>query len=515
MTFLSPAGGDSFRIELVLAHYSEACDWVQRYVNRTGIEVTIYTKGEEFPTAPGASVLPLPNVGRESHSYLYHIVQNYHRLANWTVFTEDKEPSWGYFTGNSSNGHLNDNVTFDDYLDPEGHDSMFVITAASQFPSGFQATRLGMVTRGLPHEGKDVCPRLGEDGWTDWWFTPNHVHMGNKRAISMLDFYHTYIALDTNDGRPLTLQYAQGARFAVSRDRIHARPWAYYTRLLMTLSRASRPQEGYWMETVWYDVFYPEYLQSNHSICPLPEVNSTLVLGPDVLALIQQEVLNSAVFRGSAVLTVKHADIFMSDPHVLLGLQKVLATKVNVIDFAVAVIFSGIDARLAQRHDGRRAVKVEYFIENDKYKYRYWSKGASAALGKATFLEKLTRINTSELALEISRQIRAAAGNPSRDVSDEYAVEVESFGMPEEVRTEPTQEDDTSSGLRLFGDRGGVESFAADELSAALLAVVAVLILCCSLRKRGTGLMTLLCNSLGLGVLSRPIRRVHTSNGLP
>ena len=38
----------------------------------------------------------LPNVGRESHSYLHHIVSRYDELAPWTVFTQATEPSWGY-----------------------------------------------------------------------------------------------------------------------------------------------------------------------------------------------------------------------------------------------------------------------------------------------------------------------------------------------------------------------------------------------------------------------------------
>jgi hypothetical protein len=41
-------------------------------------------------------VVPLPNVGRESHTILWHIVTNYDRLANLTVFSQGSAPTHGY-----------------------------------------------------------------------------------------------------------------------------------------------------------------------------------------------------------------------------------------------------------------------------------------------------------------------------------------------------------------------------------------------------------------------------------
>mmetsp|Transcript_16802 Transcript_16802/g.46495 ORF Transcript_16802/g.46495 Transcript_16802/m.46495 type:complete len:158 (-) Transcript_16802:115-588(-) len=104
----------------------------------------------------------------------------------------------------------------------------------------------------------------------------------------MLEFYHKYIALDENDGKPLTLSFAQGARFAVSRTRIQARPRNYYARLLVALSKRISPQEGYWMEAAWYDVFHPESLQSKSPLCQLPVATEVMTLGPYVAEHIHQ-----------------------------------------------------------------------------------------------------------------------------------------------------------------------------------------------------------------------------------
>ncbi len=50
------------------------------------IRVTIYDKGTDDPPQPGH--VPLPNLGREAHTYLHHIVSRYDSLAPLTVFCQ-------------------------------------------------------------------------------------------------------------------------------------------------------------------------------------------------------------------------------------------------------------------------------------------------------------------------------------------------------------------------------------------------------------------------------------------
>eukprot|EP00444_Apocalathium_aciculiferum_P003814 CAMPEP_0183393658 /NCGR_PEP_ID=MMETSP0370-20130417/8071_1 /TAXON_ID=268820 /ORGANISM="Peridinium aciculiferum, Strain PAER-2" /LENGTH=328 /DNA_ID=CAMNT_0025573909 /DNA_START=15 /DNA_END=1001 /DNA_ORIENTATION=+ len=267
------------RTRIVLAHYKEDVSWVSQYTGKENIDVIIYSKAAVMPEVAGALALPLSNFGRESHTYLHHIVHHYESLADWTVFSQATPPSWGYLVGDSTNGHLNDKVSFDDYVRPfpEGRDSFFVMNAASQFPRAVQLNRHGIIAKGLPEEGPEMCPRQGAAGWTDWWFLPDHPHL---RKGDMLEFYHKYVALSENDHKPLTLAFAQGARFAMSRERIHARPKEYYARMLVALSKEKNPQEGFWMEAVWWDVFHPEALQSKTPLCPLPVLGETVTKGP-------------------------------------------------------------------------------------------------------------------------------------------------------------------------------------------------------------------------------------------
>eukprot|EP00446_Apocalathium_sp_SHHI-4_P086035 CAMPEP_0177469978 /NCGR_PEP_ID=MMETSP0369-20130122/19946_1 /TAXON_ID=447022 ORGANISM="Scrippsiella hangoei-like, Strain SHHI-4" /NCGR_SAMPLE_ID=MMETSP0369 /ASSEMBLY_ACC=CAM_ASM_000364 /LENGTH=500 /DNA_ID=CAMNT_0018944387 /DNA_START=88 /DNA_END=1590 /DNA_ORIENTATION=+ len=428
------------RTEVVLAHFAEDLGWVSQFIGKANTDIKIYSKAAELPHIAGVQAMPLPNVGRESHTFLHHIAHNYDKLADWTVFSQAVAPSWGYLIGGSANGHLSDKVSFEDYLQPfpEGRDSKFVMSASSQFPSGAQSTRLGMVKQGLLQESGDFCPKQGADGWTDWWFTPDHPHL---RSGDMLEFYHKYISLDKNEGKPMTMSFSQGARFAASRARIQARPRAYYARLLAALSKQMSPQEGYWMEASWYDVLHPESMQYKTDLCALPQVRDIMTLGPYAFDSIRQQLIKSA---GADCTDCDDIDVdrrlygagdfkiqptgdevvlkFVEDANATVGVQKGISKKAGVSDNAVMVTMSVINVtsrRLLGRQLAVQKVKVDYIIE-----YMVSSKeGGKTESDK--LLAALKAMDSSALAAEILTQIEIASGTPNK-----YTVTVESFTAP-------------------------------------------------------------------------------------
>ena len=64
---------------LVVARYNEDIEWTKH----VSIPVTIYNKGE-----PLEGSIPLPNIGREAHTYLTYIVENYDSLPDKVFFTQ-------------------------------------------------------------------------------------------------------------------------------------------------------------------------------------------------------------------------------------------------------------------------------------------------------------------------------------------------------------------------------------------------------------------------------------------
>lgn len=67
--------------ELVVARCNEDLSWLGRVP--AAWRKTLYNKGPEIPGA-----VMLPNMGREAHTYLYHVVKQYDELAEWTLFTQ-------------------------------------------------------------------------------------------------------------------------------------------------------------------------------------------------------------------------------------------------------------------------------------------------------------------------------------------------------------------------------------------------------------------------------------------
>merc|ERR1719265_2325887 len=124
-------------VEVVLAHHSEDLSWLGKIPE--DVHLHIYSKGPQVeitvPLAATTSLQYLPNVGRESHTYLSHIVQNYERLSNWTVFTQAGQPSFGYKGHRSGGGHLMAGDDFANYLIPHPSGSRFVYTAVVHLPS--------------------------------------------------------------------------------------------------------------------------------------------------------------------------------------------------------------------------------------------------------------------------------------------------------------------------------------------------------------------------------------------
>jgi len=71
------------KTELVIARYNEDLSWLKKLPK--SIKITIYNKGNDDIEYP---FIKLPNVGRESHTYLYHIIENYDKLADQTIFCQ-------------------------------------------------------------------------------------------------------------------------------------------------------------------------------------------------------------------------------------------------------------------------------------------------------------------------------------------------------------------------------------------------------------------------------------------
>jgi hypothetical protein len=241
-------------VEIVLAHFNEDPSWSDPYASVR----TIYCKG-----TPVAGCVPMENIGREGHTYLKHIVDNYENLADWTVFSQAGAPTVGYNGHRLGGGHMQPGVDFHDYLlRDKAQDSFFVFTGALHLKSLFHAVRASyLFPPALPEEvleAREQCPNAASDHWERLdlpeWF---HNMMASKCGFAegglqahLQQYWQKHVKADLpEDGM---LFFAQGARFAVSKEKIHQRPREEYVDMLNQVSESSDPCANYMNEWLWY-----------------------------------------------------------------------------------------------------------------------------------------------------------------------------------------------------------------------------------------------------------------------
>lgn len=66
---------------IVIARYKENLKWIKDLPN--DYKQVIYNKGEDL-----LGTISLENIGREAHTYLYYIVNNYEKLDDYTIFCQ-------------------------------------------------------------------------------------------------------------------------------------------------------------------------------------------------------------------------------------------------------------------------------------------------------------------------------------------------------------------------------------------------------------------------------------------
>lgn len=170
--------------ELVIAKYQEDVTWTDKI---SGYKITIYDKDND-----------IPNIGRESHTFLYHICLNYHSLADVTVFTQ----------GN-----------------PFDHCTGFIE----------KINNLKLFTNYKP-----LSDRMLIIGKNKQWFYPD-----NSDKISK---YQELLGLPIE-----TVSFPYGALMAVTKEAILSRPLSFY---LNTLTRVSNDiLVTHSLEYLWPQVF--------------------------------------------------------------------------------------------------------------------------------------------------------------------------------------------------------------------------------------------------------------------
>lgn len=195
---------------IVIAKYKENIDWVNEYIKDH--KIYIYDKGglvNQYDK--NINVEYLNNIGRESHTYLYHIIKNYDNLTENVIFTQ---ANYKDHVKNFKNLFKTKNCYFYPY-------PYFFI-----FPKNFRLKHFKQTPIEQNHE------KLSFGDWFDKYINQD----------DSCDKYHFKIKF--------------GAIFTIKKENILSRPKEYYINLLKQLENyGTNPEIGHFFERSWYYIF--------------------------------------------------------------------------------------------------------------------------------------------------------------------------------------------------------------------------------------------------------------------
>lgn len=189
-------------IDIVVARYNEDVSWIDTFRSHTGVSIFLYNKSAD--TSP--CYKKLKNIGREAHTFLYHIFWHYEHLADRIMLLQ----------GNP----------FDHESDIERYHELIVCEMGN----------------------KEECVPISRthDVYCDRNGRPHHL-----MDLRLDEIFKTLFGV--SKPIPKRYQFSPGAQYVVTRDTIHRHPKQFWYKLLV-LSE-SDPQFPWKMERLWRYVF--------------------------------------------------------------------------------------------------------------------------------------------------------------------------------------------------------------------------------------------------------------------
>lgn len=218
-----------FVCNFVIAKYNENIRWIRDIESQLGPELcTVYVYDKSATDHISNSVLhiALPNIGRESHTYLHHIIEHYDEFIQ-------NPDDVTFFLQGSIREHLPHkyNGDIEQYIRDvvaETVELEMPVSLALDHDFGTASARYDF--RIQNHNGAMLDP------------SPNDMCFG--------DWFKVYI----DPVFPVTVLWWLGAVFAVKHSEITRRPREYYKHIIDTLLTRDT-QVAHFLERSWFHIF--------------------------------------------------------------------------------------------------------------------------------------------------------------------------------------------------------------------------------------------------------------------
>lgn len=192
--------------EVVISGYDKSIDWIEKF--NPDIKVTLYRKGDKIKYEN--EIFLENNVGRDVHTFFYHILDKYETsLSEYTFFVQDYpfdhwENLISVINGDPLSFHQKATLTFGGYFGFHFNSvgTMWNMQKSCQFDSG---NVISCYSNGHP---QDLNPNINVDGYWDLLF---------------------------DEPKPQMYEFIPGGHFGITKNQILIRSKKFYQEILRLL----------------------------------------------------------------------------------------------------------------------------------------------------------------------------------------------------------------------------------------------------------------------------------------
>tara|TARA_B100000902_G_C27236121_1_gene877503 strand:- start:212 stop:1303 length:1092 start_codon:yes stop_codon:yes gene_type:complete len=229
-------------INLIIARYNENLDWLKNVPEN--INIIIYNKGKNDINYPFIS---LPNIGRESHTYLYYIINNYDKLGDINIFCQgnpfEHNPNFLKYLLKVNEFEPIQPLTY--YYDTNLPNKVY----RDRY---FKTNKTNLFVTYVNNDFVVRYPFFIYNSFNIKFF--NNI----KKILNvnnLLDYYKKKFNLTNIDLNNL-MPYSYSAIFSVNKKIIKERSLNFYKVILNELVNTTKFDLGYILERLWLSIFF-------------------------------------------------------------------------------------------------------------------------------------------------------------------------------------------------------------------------------------------------------------------
>tara|TARA_Y100000816_G_scaffold291922_1_gene284982 strand:- start:772 stop:1470 length:699 start_codon:yes stop_codon:yes gene_type:complete len=226
---------------IVIAYYNENLNWIKK-IDRNKFDIFIYNKSSKNISIniDGINIETLENIGRESHTYLFHIIKYYNLLPDLCIFLQGNP--FPHSIRNLINELNNINVI----------DMKFKLLTKNR------------LFLNLKDDFLNESGILNNKTW-------NNNHNLNSSCIPLTLFE---LFENIKENKYFSTCFGPGALFLVNKELILKNKFCFYNKcinILLNSRNITNPPEGHAFERLWYYIFNHNYRDDSLD-CPYNSV---------------------------------------------------------------------------------------------------------------------------------------------------------------------------------------------------------------------------------------------------